>query len=81
MTPPSPAMSPRFTSGNPNFAVVRSDDQVAGQRHFEAAAECPSFDGRDERLAHHGLGEPAESTTGEDRGLARSRTPSNPFPR
>ncbi len=70
-----------FHLGQPEFGGVRGDDQVAGQRHFEATAERPSFDGRDERLAHHGLGEPAESTTGKDRGLARSRTPSGPCPR
>ena len=55
--------------GQPEFRVLRRDDQVAGQRHLEATAERPSFDGRDERLAHHGLGEPAESTTGKDWGL------------
>ena len=53
----------------PEFRVLRRDDQVAGQHHFEATAERPSFDGRDERLAHHRLGEPAESTAGKDRGL------------
>src|SRR6185312_15160915 len=47
----------------------RRDDQVAGQRHLEATAQCPSFDRRDQRLADHGSSEPAESTTGKDRGL------------
>ena len=58
-----------FHLGQPEFGVCGRDDQVAGQRHFEATAERPSFDGRDERLAHHRLGEAAEAATGKDRGL------------
>ena len=58
-----------FHFGETEFGVLRRDDQVGGQHHFESAAQRPSFDGRDEWFAYHRLGEPAESTTGKDRGL------------
>ena len=40
-----------MTSGAANFAVLRSDANVAVQSDLEAAAESPTFHRRDKRLA------------------------------
>ena len=64
-----PSDESAFHLRQPEFGIFGGNDQVAAQRHLEAATERPALDGGDQRLAHHGLGDAAESATGKDRGL------------
>ena len=60
--PPASAASPTCGSGKPKRAFSRGDDDVAGERDLEAAAERDAVDGCDDRLvAVEAVGQPAES--------------------
>ena len=47
--PPPPGITPTVTSGSPSTAVSSHDDQVAGQRELEPAAEREAVHRRDGR--------------------------------
>ena len=49
-TPPAPAMRPTRGSGRPDAGMIGGDDDVARQRHLEAAAERVAVDGGEDGL-------------------------------
>ncbi len=56
--PPPAGITPTLTSGSPTTAVVVRDDQVAGQRQLEPAAQREAVhrrDGRDRQVQHRAV--------------------------
>ena len=72
---PPAATSERFTSGTPNRAVSRRDDEVAGQQQLEPAGQRPALDRADQRLARRRLGDPAQPAALDRRASRRAGTP------